>query len=281
MTNPDALTDDPTEALADTLRDRLAGQETPRLLVVAGSGLGGFARSVEARLTIPYAELPGVGSSTVAGHSGTLVSGRIGNTPLLLMNGRRHLYEGMPARRNTALLRAILLATGVPVVVLSNAAGGLNPTFEVGDLMLISDHINMTFRNPLIGPNRDDWGPRFPDASRLYSPRLRALAREAALSAGVSLREGVYLAGLGPSYETRAETAMLRHVMGADAVGMSTAPETLAATHLGREVLGISFISNLLTVPAKTTHDEVMENSRRVEEKFTKLLTAFISALGE
>ncbi len=281
MTSFDAATaDDPTEALAETLKERLAGQETPRLLVVAGSGLGGFARSVDARLTIPYSELPGVGSSTVAGHSGTLVCGRTGNTPLLLMNGRRHLYEGMPAARNTALLRAILLATGVPVVVLSNAAGGLNPTFEVGDLMLISDHINMTFRNPLIGPNRDDWGPRFPDASGLYSPRLRALAREAALKAGVPVREGVYLAGLGPSYETRAEVSMLRTVMGADAVGMSTAPETLAATHMGREVLGISFISNLLTVPAKTTHDEVMENSRRVEEKFTKLVTAFIAELG-
>ncbi|PKO19656.1 purine-nucleoside phosphorylase [candidate division BRC1 bacterium HGW-BRC1-1] len=280
MTSFDATADDPTEALAETLKERLAGQETPRLLVVAGSGLGGFARSVDARLTIPYSELPGVGSSTVAGHSGTLVCGRTGNTPLLLMNGRRHLYEGMPAARNTALLRAILLATGVPVVVLSNAAGGLNPTFEVGDLMLISDHINMTFRNPLIGPNRDDWGPRFPDASALYSPRLRVLAREAALKAGVPVREGVYLAGLGPSYETRAEVSMLRTVMGADAVGMSTAPETLAATHMGREVLGISFISNLLTVPAKTTHDEVMENSRRVEEKFTKLVTAFIAELG-
>lgn len=269
---------DALDALAAFLRERFpAGDE--HVVVVAGSGLGGFVRSVTPVAECPFADLPGVGGSTVQGHSGVLVRGRAGDTPVFLLNGRRHLYEGMPADRNVLLLRALLMATGIRTVVLSNAAGGLNPTFDVCDLMLISDHINWTFRNPLLGPNRDDLGPRFPDLSDVYSRRLRDLARRAGLAAGVPLREGVYLAGLGPSYETRAEVAMLRHTMGADAVGMSTVPEALAASHMGAEVLGISFISNLLTVPAVTTHDEVMENSRRVEQKFTRLLLQLLPAL--
>lgn len=254
-------------------------EPTSRVLVIAGSGLGGFVRSVEVERSLPYADIPHVGRSTVVGHAGLLIQGRISDTRVLVMNGRRHLYEGISASQATLLLRAILSVFPIDVVVVSNAAGGLNPTFEVGDLMLISDHINWMFRNPLIGKNIEGWGPRFPDASRLYSPELRTLARQVALEVGIVLREGVYLGGLGPSYETRAEVHMLRAIHGADAVGMSTVPETLVAAHMGRRVLGISFISNLLTRPAVTTHEEVMENARLVEDKFTRLLRGLIPRL--
>lgn len=243
-----------------------------RVAVIAGSGLGGFSRSVEVRTKAPYDELPHVGASTVAGHAGALVLGEAGGVPLFLFQGRRHPYEGLALEEAVILLRALLTAFPVGTVVISNAAGGLNPLFEVGDLMLIRDQVNWMFRNPLRGQNVDEWGPRFPDASALYSPRLRVIAREAALEEGIPLREGVYVGGLGPNYETRAEVAMLRHAIGGDAVGMSTVHETLTAAHMGREVLGISFISNLLTVPAKTTHDEVMENSRLVEARFSALV---------
>jgi purine-nucleoside phosphorylase len=252
-----------------------------RVLVIAGSGLGGFVRSVAVEKSLSYSEVPHFGASTVAGHAGQLVQGRSGQAPLLVMNGRRHLYEGISPQQATLLLRAVLLAFPVQTVIVSNAAGGLNPKFQVGDLMLISDHINWMFRNPLIGRNVDAWGPRFPDASELYPRELRQFAKEVALEVGVALREGVYLGGLGPSYETRAEVHMLRAIHGADAVGMSTVPETLVCAHMGRRVLGISYISNLLTQPAVTTHEEVMENARLVEEKFTRLLGALVPRLAQ
>ncbi len=264
---------------AEFLKGQLDAQA--RILVIAGSGLGGFVRSVEVLKAIPYGEVPHFGASTVVGHAGQLVEGRVEATPIFVMNGRRHLYEGLPPQQATLLLRALLLAAPIDTVIISNAAGGLNPTFQVGDLMLIADHINWMFYNPLRGRNVATWGPRFPDASELYSRELRRLAREVGREVGVALREGVYLGGLGPSYETRAEVHMLRAIHGADAVGMSTVPETLVCAHMGRRVLGISFISNLLTVPAQTTHEEVMENARLVEEKFTKLLRALIPRLVE
>jgi purine-nucleoside phosphorylase len=264
---------------AKFLAERL--DASPKVLVIAGSGLGGFVRSVAVEKKVPYAEIPHFGASTVAGHAGILVQGQVSNTPLFVMNGRRHLYEGISPQQSTLLLRALLLAFPVQVVLVSNAAGGLNPKFQIGDLMLISDHINWMFCNPLIGKNIEQWGPRFPDASELYSRELREKAKQVGLRVGVPLREGVYLGGLGPSYETRAEVQMLRSIYGADAVGMSTVPETLVTNHMGRRVLGISFISNLLTVPAVTTHEEVMENARLVEEKFTKLLTAILPQLAE
>jgi purine-nucleoside phosphorylase len=265
----------------ETLQKHLAANltESAATLVIAGSGLGGFVRTVSAEKVISYSDLPHVGASTVAGHAGSLVFGYVANTPLLLMNGRRHLYEGMPAQENTLLLRALLAGKAIRNVIVSNAAGGLNPLFEVGDLMLLSDSINWTFRNPLIGRNKDSWGPRFPDASELYSRRLRELARECAATQQILLREGVYLAGHGPSYETRAEVGMLRYVFCADAVGMSTVPEALVAAHMGRRVLGISFISNLLTEPAVTSHEEVMANAAKVEQKFCNLLTALLPVL--
>jgi purine-nucleoside phosphorylase len=266
------------EEAAEFLKSRF--DSAAKVLVIAGSGLGGFVRSVQAERQISYAEVPHFGASTVAGHAGQLVQGLTAGTPIFLMNGRRHLYEGISPQQAVLLLRALLLAFPIEVVIISNAAGGLNPKFQVGDLMLISDHINWMLRNPLIGKNVEKWGPRFPDASELYSRELRELAKRVASKVGVILREGVYLGGLGPSYETRAEVHMLRAIHGADAVGMSTVPETLVAAHMGRRVLGISFISNSLLVPAVTTHEEVMENARLVEEKFTRLLTALIPEIG-
>lgn len=262
---------------SEFLKDRFPAD--PKIVVIAGSGLGGFVRSVTPERELSYADIPHFGASTVAGHAGRLVLGQVGTKPIFLMCGRRHLYEGISAQQAVLLLRALLVAFPLEAVVISNAAGGLNPKFEVGDLMLISDHINWMFRNPLIGKNVEEWGPRFPDASELYSRELRETAKRVAREVGVLLREGVYLGGLGPSYETRAEVHMLRAIHGADAVGMSTVLETLVAAHMGRKVLGISFISNLLTVPAVTTHEEVMENARLVEQKFSRLLTALIPRL--
>ncbi|MGI8908433.1 MAG: purine-nucleoside phosphorylase [Candidatus Sumerlaeaceae bacterium] len=269
------------EELSAVLSDKLAIAKDARALVIAGSGLGGFVRTVQPITTLSYAELPHVGASTVVGHAGNLIYGTVqfgnGPTQLLVMAGRRHLYEGITAHASTLLLRALLLAfPTLDTVIISNAAGGLNRSFEVGDLMLLSDHVNWTSRNPLLGPNNDEWGTRFPDLSNVYSRRLRDLAKAVALENGIQLREGVYIAGHGPSYETRAEVNMLRNIIGGDAVGMSTVPEALICAHMGREALGISFISNLLTEPAVTTHEEVMENARKVEEKFCRLLTALI-----
>lgn len=250
-------------------------------LVIAGSGLGGLANKVKVLASVSFADIPHVGGSTVAGHDGRLLVAQttVGAT-FLILKGRRHLYEGISVQQSTLLLRALLVhSSGIQNVIISNAAGGLNATFDVGDLMLISDHINWSFRNPLIGRNDAQWGDRFPDMSEAYSKRLRVLAREEGLKAGTILREGVYVAGQGPNYETRAEFFMLRETLGGDAVGMSTVPEVLVARHAGREVLGISFISNSLVKPAVTSHEEVMENSKIVEDKFSALVLGLVDRL--
>lgn len=258
------------------------GEITPFSVVIAGSGLGGFAKSAVAVKSVGYSEIPGVGESTVEGHDGKLllVQPEGFAHPFFIAAGRRHLYEGIEAGKSAWLLKTVLTAyPSVKNVVISNAAGGLNPLFEVGDLMLISDQINWMFRNPLIGKNVPSDAPRFPDMSEPYSKALRDLARSVAAEMGLSLQEGVYIGGLGPSYETRAEVNMLRNVLGGDTVGMSTVLETVTAVHLSRRVLGISFVSNLLTVPAVTTHEEVMENSRFVEQRFSELVTEILRRL--
>lgn len=266
------------EGTAKLLNERLPGEA--RVAIIAGSGLGGFVRSIGVDKRLRYAEIPAVGSSTVQGHRGELVLGRVGDVPIVMVNGRRHLYEGISAAESTLLLRALLVAKPIEVVIISNAAGGLNRTFDVGDLMLITDQVNLTFRNPLIGQNVDEWGPRFPDASELYSRRLRDLARRVALEQGVTLREGVYVGGQGPTYETRAEVAMHAAVFGGDAIGMSTVAEVLVARHMGREVLGISYISNLIVEPSVTTHEEVMANAALVEGKFARVMAALLRELA-
>jgi purine-nucleoside phosphorylase len=275
----------PAEGLAAHLRDVFPPGPRPKAVVIAGSGLGGFARQVEAVHSVSYADLPGVGASTVAGHAGRLIlgtsapSGGGASVPLLVLSGRRHIYEGISAQDSVVLLQAAILAFGCKTVLLSNAAGGLNPLLQVGDLMMISDHINLMNRNPLIGANEERLGPRFPDLCDIYSRRLRGLARRAADDLGVTLREGVYIGGLGPSYETRAEVAMLRHIFKGDCAGMSTVLEAIAASHLGAEVLGISFVSNTLAVPSITTHEEVMENSRQVEGTFSRLVARVLELI--
>lgn len=267
------------EAGAQILREKLPGAEAARVLVIAGSGLGGFVDAVQPRAELGYESIPGVGDSTVVGHAGKLILADLPGKPcppFVLMAGRRHLYEGLSADESTVLLRTVFRAfPNVEAVVISNAAGGLNPSFAVGDLMLITDHVNWMFK-PLtlagvMGKMENPAGN-----AAVYSRELIDLAEETAHELEMHLRRGVYVAMHGPSYETRAEVNMLRNVHGADAVGMSTVPEAVVASYAGRRVLGISFISNLLTNPAVTSHEEVVGNAALVEERFSDLLTELL-----
>jgi purine-nucleoside phosphorylase len=252
------------EETAAALRLRLAGVPQlaqPTVGFVLGSGLGGVVDLLDPdpRLRIPYGEIPNVPGSEVAGHAGELVAGLAGGRPMLLLSGRAHPYEGWSHRQATLLLRACL-TLGIGSVVLTNAAGGVNPEFEPGDVMLISDTINLSGENPLLGPNLDGLGPRFLPMADAFDAALRSAARRAADRAGVELREGVYLMLSGPAYETRAELRMLR-TLGADAVGMSTVHELLVARHQGARVLGFSLITNKATpeMEGEVTHEEVLE----------------------
>ena len=247
--------------------------------LVLGSGLGAFADELTARVDIPYADIPHWPVSTAVGHAGKLVSGMLGMTPVLVLAGRAHLYEGYSARRVSFPTR-VLRALGVHSIVLTNAAGGINLSYSQGALVALSDHINLQGTNPLIGPNEDDWGPRFPDMSEAYSKDYRALAKEAAASLGFALPEGVYAALSGPSYETPAEIRYLRAI-GADLVGMSTAPEAIVANHMGMKVLAISCVTNMAAgvLDQKIDHEEVLETGRQVRTRFTELLKAVVPRL--
>ena len=254
-------------AASEAIASRLAGQPSlahPRLALVLGSGLGGVVDLLddEPRLRMPYGDIPHIPGAGVEGHAGELVAGSVSGVPALVLSGRAHPYEGHSQREATLLLRAVL-ALGVETVVLTNAAGGLDPAFEPGDVMLITDHINLSGDNPLLGPNLERFGPRFPPLTDAYDPALRAQALEAAARTGIALREGVYIMLSGPSYETRAEMRMLR-MLGGDAVGMSTAHETIVVRHAERRVLGFSLITNKATDDVETgaTHAEVIEMGR-------------------
>ena len=233
----------------------------PRLAVVLGSGLGGAVELLDAepRLRIPYGDIPNVPGSSVEGHAGELVAGTVRGVPTVILSGRAHQYEGYSHRASTLLLRAVI-ALGIETVVLTNAAGGLEPAFNPGDVMLITDHLNLSGDNPLRGPNIDRFGPRFPPMTDAYDPELRAAALASASRVGVALREGVYVMLAGPSYETRAEMRMIRG-LGAQAAGMSTAHEVIVARHAGVRVLGFSLITNMATDDVETgaTHAEVLE----------------------
>jgi purine-nucleoside phosphorylase len=244
--------------------------------VVLGSGLGAFADGLADATTIPYAEIPDWPASAVVGHPGKLVVGRLGSRRVLALAGRAHFYEGHDLRTITFPIR-VLAGLGVKRVILTNAAGGINTTFERGALMVIDDHINFLGSNPLIGANDERLGPRFPDMTFVYSPRLRAVADTASAAVGVPVVHGVYVAVHGPSYETPAEIRAFR-TMGADAVGMSTVPEAIVARHMDLEVLGISCISNMAAgvLPEPLHHDEVMETTRRVRTQFIALLEGII-----
>ena len=232
----------------------------PRLAFVLGSGLGGVTELLdpEPRVRMPYGEIPHVPVSEVAGHAGELIAGRAHDMPILLMSGRAHPYEGWSHRQATLLLRACL-SLGIETLVLTNAAGGANPDFEPGDVMLIGDSMNLSGDNPLIGPNLERFGPRFVPMIDAFDLDLRAKARASAERAGEALREGVYVMLSGPTYETRAELRMLR-TLGADAVGMSTVHELLVARHMGVRVLGFSLVTNKATpdMEGEVTHEEVL-----------------------
>ena len=270
--------------VAGSLRSTLgaAGLDRPRIAAILGSGLGGVTDLLEEapRLRIGYVDLPHVPRSGVVGHAGEIVAGRIGDVPTVILSGRAHPYEGYSQREATLLLRAVL-SLGVETLVVTNAAGGLSPDFEPGDVMLITDHINLSGDNPLLGPNLDRFGPRFPPMTDAYDPELGAAALEAAGRTGVPLRQGVYVMLSGPSYETRAEMRMLR-ALGGDAVGMSTAHEVIVARHAGVRVLGFSLVTNKATDDLETgaTHDEVIEVGRIGADRLVRLLGDLLPRLA-
>ncbi|HUU03951.1 MAG TPA: purine-nucleoside phosphorylase [Myxococcota bacterium] len=261
---------------------RLIKQRTniePEMGLILGSGLGFLADRVDGAVAVGYGELPGFPVSTVEGHASRLVLGQLSGRRVAVMQGRFHFYEGYTMER-IALGVRLLGRLGAKIIVVTNAAGAIRDDLRPGDLMLISDHINLMGTNPLIGPNPDHLGPRFPDMSDAYNSELRKQARQVALAEGVELKEGVYAAFSGPSYETPAEIRMLAKV-GADAVGMSTIPEVIAAVHQGLRVVGISCISNLAAGISKKplSHDEVKETAHKARDKFTRLLMAIVGQL--
>jgi purine-nucleoside phosphorylase len=248
----------------------------PRIGLILGSGLGGLASEVENAVTIPYHQIPHFPASTVIGHAGQLVIGTLSKQPVVVMQGRFHLYEGHSMETVTFPIR-VLKELGVEMLFITNAAGGINKDFQPGDLMVIEDHVNMMGRNPLVGPNDEQLGPRFPDMSQAYDPELSKLAEDVATKQGFQLQKGVYVGVLGPSYETPAEIRMFGK-LGCDAVGMSTVPEVIVARHAGIRVLGISCISNMAAgiLPQPLSHEEVMETGERVKEKFARLIRGIL-----
>jgi purine-nucleoside phosphorylase len=248
----------------------------PKLAIILGSGLGSFATQVADAVTIPYAEIPNFPQSTVAGHSGKLVLGTIGGVPVAVMQGRVHAYEGYTMAQVTFPTRVLGLL-GVKKLIVTNAAGGINTRYGQGAIVALSDHINLSGTNAALGPNIDALGPRFFDMSAAYSPVLRKLAIDEAAKQGWTLNEGVYLAVLGPSYETPAEIRAFR-TLGADLVGMSTVHEVIIARHMGIEVLGLSVVTNMAAgvLDQPINHEEVMEIGKRIEGQFTALLTALV-----
>ena len=260
------------------IRSRISVE--PRIAVVLGSGLGGFADDFEEAVAIPYEDIPGFVRSTAQGHAGRLVIGKIDSVPVLAMQGRVHYYEGYSLEEVTFPVRTFGLL-GVKTLILTNAAGGINVQLAQGALMVISDHLNLMGVNPLRGPNDERFGPRFPDMSSVYSPELQELVVEEAKAINVEVRRGRYGALSGPSYETPGEIHMLRN-LGADAVGMSTVPEAIVARHMGLEVLGISCITNMAAgiSDEPINHEEVMATGDRVRATFTELLQRVIGAIN-
>jgi purine-nucleoside phosphorylase len=270
---------DQVQECVSAIRAQAKGLE-PKVAVILGSGLGGFADALEGAVSIPYEKLPHFPRSSVPGHAGRLVLGTLEGQPLVVMSGRVHFYEGYtPAQ--VAFPARVMCALKPKALVVTNAAGGINAGFVPGDLMAITDHLNLSGFNPLIGPNEERLGPRFPDMSHAYAPELLALLQAAAKTENVALKKGVYVQLSGPSYETPAEIRMLR-TLGADAVGMSTVPEVVAAAHLGVKVAGISCITNLAAgISAQPlSHSEVSETAERVKGVFTRLLKRFVVAIA-
>ena len=273
---------DQVREAADAVQARV--DETPIAAIVLGSGLGEFANRLADAVSLRYSDLPHWPVSRVVGHEGRLVVGRIGHSNgkrAVVLSGRSHLYEGHSAQTVTFGVRVLGLL-GVKTIVLTNATGGVNTTFSEGALMVIDDHINLMGANPLAGPNDDRFGPRFPDMTEVYSLDLRGVADRAARANNLRLAHGVYAALLGPSYETPAEIRYLRAI-GADAVGMSTVPEAIAARHMGMKVLGISCITNMAAgvLPGPLNHEDVLATTRRVRGQFMALLEGILEGIPE
>ena len=264
-------------AAADYIREQISLR--PTIGLVLGSGLGDFADTLEDAVRIPYSQIPNFPVPTVPGHSGALVFGRKCGQTVVVLQGRIHYYEGLPQQEITLPIR-VLASQGIKTLVLSNACGGVNLSVRPGDLMLISDQINFSGANPLIGPNLDAFGPRFPDMSDLYTASLRAAIKEKASDSGMELKEGVYAMYSGPNYETPAEIRMFR-ILGADTVGMSTVPEALVAGQCGIQVVGVSCVTNMAAgvLPQKLSHAEVMETADRVHDQFRKLIDLILTVV--
>ena len=274
---------DKINSAATVVRQRLPEGWTPRVGVILGSGLGALADEVEEVASIPYGEIPGFVQSSVVGHVGRLVAGTLEGTRVLVMQGRLHYYEGYSLQQTTFPVR-VMRALGAHTLLVTNAAGGLNPSFRAGDLMLIEDHINMLGwggQNPLIGPNDPELGPRFPAMNPAYDPGLLKIAEEAAAACNIEVRRGVYIVLAGPNYETRAELRALRQ-LGADAVGMSTVPEVLVARHGGMKVLGISNITNMALADSDepVNHEEVLQVAEESRPRLARLMKEVIGRIS-
>lgn len=280
---PDRMTADdltrPVQEAADALRQRL-GDSPARVGIILGTGLGKLAEEIEVQDSIRYDEIPSMPLSTVESHVGRLIYGTLRGVPVLAMQGRFHLYEGYSAHEITRPVR-VLAALGVETLLISNAAGGMNPLFQRADLMLLTDHINLQGVNPLTGPNVDEWGPRFPDMSEPYDEDLRQLAEAAALRRGVKLQQGVYVAVEGPNLETRAEYRFLRTI-GADAVGMSTVPEVIVAKHMGLRCMAISVITDECFPDAlePVSIADVLTAAAEAEPRLTQIMGDVVETLA-
>ena len=259
------------------IRGRTAAE--PSMGLILGSGLGDFADTLEDRLVIPFTDIPDFPAATVPGHVGAFVFGTKHGKSVVCLQGRLHYYEGHPMSLLSMPVR-IMAKLGVKTLLLTNAAGGVNPSYRPGDLMLITDHINYSGMNPLIGVHEEEFGPRFPDVTDLYSSGLRLKIKLAAVEAGINLRQGVYMMFSGPNYETPAEIRMAR-ILGADAVGMSTVPEALVAAQCGLRVLGVSCITNLAAgvSPNKLSHQEVMETAAMAHDRFHSLVDLILKTV--
>ena len=266
------------EASAAVIQSRFA--VTPHVAIILGTGLGGLAERIESAVAIDYADIPNFPMSTVESHAGRLLCGTLSGKNVVAMQGRFHRYEGYTLQQASFPVR-VLRALGARTLIVSNVSGGMVPTWSAGDLMLISDHINLLGDNPLVGPNDERLGPRFPDMSEPYDRELRALARDVARSEGIALREGVYLALSGPSLETRAEYRMLRG-LGADVVGMSTVPEVIVAVHAGMRVLGLSIITDMCIPETLEQVDvaRIIAIAGKTEPKLTALVSGVVHRLA-
>jgi purine-nucleoside phosphorylase len=268
---------DRVQAAAEVVRGRSALE--PEIAIILGTGLGALAREIDVEAEVPYERIPGFPLSTVESHAGKLLIGRLGRKPVVAMQGRFHRYEGYDLQQVTFPVR-VLHALGARTLIVSNACGGMHPLWAAGDLVLLSDHINLLGDNPLVGPNDERLGSRFPDMSAPYDAELRAFARQAAVELGIVLREGVYVAVAGPNLETRAEYRMLR-AMGADVVGMSTVPEVIVAAHQGMRTLGISIITDQCLPDALEPADisRIIATAGRAEPQLTRLITNLVERL--